>query len=206
MSDPTPTERIETGAPAAEKRPKGLLYALIGVAGLLIVGLIVLVIALLPKAPPQQVSAESPSPGSSASSEPRASAAASESPTASPSASAGQTNAAPPPDTKPHFTSFNVPKTESGCASGPNYSFTPKTKFSWATKNAASVWFIYGTQDAADQGYMKLPKAGNQDDLQYGAPDFPCGKGNKFVFTITIVGTDGSHLSKTGVTKDTSPY
>jgi hypothetical protein len=207
----TPTERLDTSGAVEATRSRGLLYALIGLGALLLVGIVVIVVLLLGNNSGQPVaSGSNPSPGASASAEPGVSPVESDAPSASPaespSPSASQTVAAPPPDTKPHFTSFTVPKTEDGCSSGPNYSFTPKAKFSWTTKNAASVWFIYGTQDAANQQYMKVPKNGNQNDLQYGAPDFPCGKGNKLVFTLTIVGTDGSHLSKTGVTKDTSHY
>jgi hypothetical protein len=212
MSDNTPTERFDSpspaandGAPVAKRNP--LLYLLIGIGALLLIALVTVIVLMLNRGTGQPVAAVGPDSSRSATPSPDSSNLPSASASAVQSAapSAKPTNAAPPPaDTKPGFTSFVVPTKESGCSSGPNFSNTPTIKVSWKTKNAESVWFVQGTDDAANSGYLKVPNNGNQDNFQYGAPDFPCNE-KSATYTLTIVGTDGSHLSKHWTVKNTSP-
>jgi hypothetical protein len=206
MSDRTPTERLDVPAEPEAKRRRGLLYSLLGVAALLIIGLVVLVVALLGKGSGQLVAAESPSPSASLSPAPSASSEASETPSAAPSPSPNQTNAAPPPpSTKPKFTSFQAPNAENGCGAGPYVSYNPPVKVKWATANADSVWFVEGTSDAVNSHFKKGPASGNQDNFQGGPASFGC-DGQTHTYTLTILGKDGSHVSKHWTVKDTSHH
>jgi hypothetical protein len=212
VSDNTPTERFDApqaaSGDAAVRRPNRLLYVLIALGLALLLALIVVIVLMLNRGNGQLVSAGSPSPNPNISDGPSVSAstAPSLSKNESPSPSASQTKAAPKPDTKPHFTTFNVPKEESGCSKADNFVFYPTVKVKWAAANAESVWFVQGTDDAADSQYLKLPIKGNQDDFpDNSAPQFPC-NGQPATYTLTIVGTDGSHYSKHWTVTDTSHY
>jgi cytoskeletal protein RodZ len=212
MSDNTPTERFdltptgqETGDVAVAKKSNTLLYVLIGIGVLLLLGILAVLISTLANGSGQPIAAETPSPSVSESASPTPSETPSQAPSESASQSPSETNAAPPAnDTKPGFTSFTAPKVESGCASGPNFVFNPTIRVSWKTKNAESVWFVQGTSDAVDSQFKKLPKNGDQDDFPDGIPEFPCSQPSA-TYTLTILGTDGSHLSKQWTVKNTSP-
>jgi hypothetical protein len=219
MSDNTPTERFDSPAPAANdgavvKKRNSLLYLLIGIGTLLLLALVTVIILMLNRGTGQPVAAVGPdssqsaSPSSDSSDLPSASPSAVNSASPSTAPSAKQTNAPPPPpaDTKPHFTTFQVPTQESGCGTGPNFSFVPPIKVKWVAVNAASVWFVQGTSDAVESQYQQLPTSGNQNDFKpYGPPNFTC-NGQSATYTLTILGTDGSHFSKHWTVKDTSKY
>jgi hypothetical protein len=212
VSDNTPTERFDApqaaGGEPAVRGPNRLLYVLIALGLALLLALITVIVLMLTRGNGQLVAAESPSPnpGISAGPSVSASSAPSVSESEPPSPSASQTKAAPKPDTKPHFTTFNVPKEESGCSKADNFAFYPTVKVTWFAVNAESVWFVQGTDDAADSQYLELPKKGDQDDFPNNStPQFPC-NGQPATYTLTIVGTDGSHYSKHWTVKDTSHY
>jgi hypothetical protein len=71
-------------------------------------------------------------------------------------------------------------------------------EFSYKAKNAQSVWFIFGNEDAADQGIFEMPLQGNQTGI-YDNNDpiyFPC-NGASTTMTLTVVGNNGEHVNKT---------
>jgi hypothetical protein len=207
MSDNTPTERFDSVAPeaatgdsaAAGRRP--LLIALVAVGSLLLIAIIVLIIALSGRA--SEPAAVAPTPLQTPSLSPTPSESPSESASATPSAEPAAPST-PAPSTSPAFSRFNAPKTEDGCyySEAPNY--TPPAvvvKVKWKAVNAESVWFIQGTDDAADSMFMQVPLEGDQDDFPYPF-DFGCNTESN-TYTMTIVGTDGSHKSKTWKVKNT---
>jgi hypothetical protein len=210
VSDNTPTERLDAPQPAgggaAVRRPNRLVYVLIALGLALLLALIFVVVLMLSNNSRVQVLAiGSPSPNPSLSDGPNVSAspAPSLSESEPPSPSASQTKAAPKPDTKPHFTTFTVPSKESGCGKGPYVSYNPPVKMAWVAANAESVWFVQGTDDAADSQNLKIPNSGNQDSIDENyRPIFPC-NGHPATYTLTIVGTDGTHYSKHWTVTDT---
>jgi hypothetical protein len=206
MSDDTPTQRIpQTSGDAAElveerKKSKTLLFILIGVGAAILIALIVVIVILLnPRAGTVPVADPTPVPTPSAT--------PSDSPTPTPtpteSTAPSETPAPPPPpppDTSPGFASFSAPNVkcpepvESGEEMGPPALIT----FHYAAKNAQSVWFIFGNEDAADQGIFEMPLSGDQTDI-YGNNDpilFPC-NGATTTMTLTVVGNNGQHVNKT---------
>jgi multisubunit Na+/H+ antiporter MnhE subunit len=95
--------------------------------------------------------------------------------------------AAPPAGT---FTSLQVPPMQGGCGRHG----APTVEVSWATSNAKSVWIQAGTVDAAGGGGTELPLTGNQHDVP-GTVTVDCSQRSN-TFSITLVGDDGAHLSK----------
>ncbi len=60
------------------------------------------------------------------------------------------------------------------------------------------MWFIFGNSDAADAGAFPMPLSGNQDDVYDAGSkvEYPCGAASA-EFTLTVVGNNGQHVSKT---------
>jgi cytoskeletal protein RodZ len=203
VNDSTPTERIDSlGQTSSSNTPRGLLIALIAVGAAVLVAIVIVILLLLGKN-----SAPSGAPVSNPSESPSASAEAtpSETPTATvpdePSASPAPTTA---PSTAPAFSTFTAPSKEDGCYYSDAPSYTPPTvhvTVTWRAVNAQSVWFVQGTSDAADSMFMEVPLAGDQDDFPYPF-DFQCGSDSN-TYTMTIVGNDGTHKSKTWKVKNT---
>lgn len=94
------------------------------------------------------------------------------------------------------FTSFDASQELRCSEGGPGFDSTiPNVMVSWTTEGAAEAWYVDGESDAADSGYMQIPLNGNQADFPFDQP-VSCATG-EHTFTITLVGPDGTHLSKT---------
>lgn len=207
MSDDTPTQRLpqnETGDELVEERKKSraLLFVLIGVGAALLVAIIVLLIILFgggggtPSADPTASNTPSATPTQSDSPTPSAT----PTPTPTPTVEPEPTQAPPPPpDTSPGFASFSRAATVS-CNTAPGApGYTPPgISFSYTAKNASSVWFLFGEGDAADAQAFPMPISGNQGDVYGGGStvQYPCPQ-ESAQFTLTVVGTNGQHVSKT---------
>ncbi|TAL44674.1 MAG: hypothetical protein EPN91_04010 [Salinibacterium sp.] len=206
MSDDTPTERFDTpgdapterfaatGAAPAAASPaaassRRTIIILSSIGGALLLALIVLLVLLLAR--PGAV-APTPTPTeSSTSPTPTETASATPTPTATP------TEDTPPPASGPQFTNFIAPSSQGGCSTGgPGVDpFIPKVKVAWTSSGATSAWYVNGTSDAADSGYMQIPLNGDQEDFPY-SQDFNCSN-EVNTYTITLVGPEGDHKSKT---------
>lgn len=202
MSDETPTERFtplddtETVSPNSS-RPLVLVLSIIG--GVLLIVIIILLMLLFSRGSGTsgdegaglEISATpSATPGAS----PRQD--SSTPPSASPAPSANNPPPAPPQATMPRFTQFTAPASQMCSAGGPGVAPTrPTFTVSWATADAVEAWFINGTDDAKDSGFMQIPLSGDQDDFPYEQPA-ECSDGSN-VYTITLVGSDGTHVNKT---------
>jgi uncharacterized protein (DUF2147 family) len=81
---------------------------------------------------------------------------------------------------------------------------TPGISFNYTAKNASSVWFLFGEGDAADAQAFPMPISGNQGDVYGGGAkvEYPCGQATA-KYTLTVVGTNGQHVSKTFTVKNT---
>lgn len=211
MSDDTPTQRIPQGENPVEeldeerKKSRTLLFVLIGVGAALLIAIIVLLIILFggkgtPSAGPTSSNTPSATPTTSDSPTPSATPTPTPTPTVEPEPEPTQAPP-PPPDNSPGFASFNA--TNSVNCQSPNpdvpvQPLPPQIKFSWSAKNAQSVWFVFGSEDAADAGAFQVPLSGDQDDV-YDASDsfpFPCPSGEQKM-TLTVVGNNGQHVNKT---------
>jgi hypothetical protein len=205
MSDDTPTQRLPQSGDAGElveerKKSRTLLFILIGVGAALLIAIIVLIVILVtPRAGTVPVADTTPPPTSSAT----PSDSPSPTPTPTPTPTVSESAAPPPPpppDTSPGFAAFSAPsvKCPEPVDSGEEMGPPAIIKFSYTAKNAQSVWFIFGNEDAADQGVFEMPLTGDQDDI-YGSADpiyFPC-NGASTTMTLTVVGNNGEHVNKT---------
>jgi hypothetical protein len=205
MSDDTPTQRFDqpaaAGTNAPEKR-RGLIPILIVIGALILVGIVVIVMVLLtrPSGAPIAAGTNSPIPSASATTTPPAPSA-----TPTPTPSASHTNAPPPvQSTNPAFTTFAPDLSKYSCSSGPYYSGpTPIVKVTWVTVRTASVWIVQGTSDAADSGFMQIPLSGDQSE--FSSPlDLACDPPTS-TYTITLVGTNGKHVSKSWTVVNAHP-
>lgn len=202
MSD-TPTQRLPeaggTATPDGEgKKTRTLLIALIAIAALLLAGVVVLIVVLLvnpggaatPAETPTETAtpSESPTPTETATGLP-----ASPTPSATPSATA----APPPPDNSPAFTSLNHTQAVMCNTSFPPGYTPPTVTFSYTTKNAAAVWFMFGEGDASQAAAFPMPLSGSQNDVYGGSPlEFPCPQASA-KYTLTIIGTNGQKVHRT---------
>jgi hypothetical protein len=66
---------------------------------------------------------------------------------------------------------------------------------SWSTSNATEVWIAAGSGDAATVGTEQVPLTGNQDSLSMPL-ELNCDS-RSTTFTLTLIGDDGGHVSKT---------
>lgn len=201
MSDSTPTQKLTTVVEGDAPKSRTLIYVLIGIGALLLIAVIALIVALLSS---NATPAAAPSPTRTVSSTP--------SPTSSePSATPTPTQteapvvdpAPAPAPTGARFKTFNAPSSESGCSTGgPGFPETrPLVKVSWSTAGADEAWFVMGTSDAADSGFMQIPLNGSQADFQY-EQQFNC-SGPSTTYTITLVAPDGSHVNKSWTVTNT---
>lgn len=183
---PLPTQ--PAGGPKPNRTP---IIVLSAVGGVLLLAVVALVFLLL---------------GRGLGSEPASSTTDIPTPTATPTASASptptQTQAAPPPpppaeDTSARFTSFNA-VTEVRC---PNSGEKPEIQFSWSTANAVEVWYTSGHEDAVDDGYMRVPLSGSQNDLT-DEHLFPCAHRETQDYTLTLVGKNGEHVNQFWTVRD----
>ena len=210
MSDNTPTERFTTVPPSPAEgaaKSRRLLYILIGVGAALLVAIVILLIVLLGRNGDgaSTDAKSSPSVSASDSTSPTPSSTPSESPTPSTTPTA---DAPPPPDAEPtgaRFTKFSPVTNEDGCHKGGEGPFqeaqVPNIKITWKTADAVEAWFITGTDDAADSGFMQIPLNGNQDSFPYSIP-FSCNE-SSVTYTITLVQDASTHVSKSWTVKNT---
>jgi hypothetical protein len=101
---------------------------------------------------------------------------------------------APPPPPPGEFTSFAAPDTQRCDSHGKGHKST-ELEVSWSTANATEVWIAVGTEDAVSAGTEQVPLAGNQDSLPVPL-ELDCASRTS-TFTLTLVGDDGGHVSKT---------
>jgi hypothetical protein len=174
-------------APSAPRKLSGGLIALIVIGGLLLLAVVAVLFLLLGR---------SLGGGDNASSVTSAtpSGTASQSPSATPT-----TAPAPAEDTSPRFTSFDA-VTEVAC---PPDGDKPEIQFSWSTAHATQVWYTSGKEDAIDDNYMQVPLNGDQSDLT-DEHLFPCNHRSAQTYTVTLLGDDGSHVSKQFTVTDTN--
>ncbi|MDQ1551414.1 MAG: hypothetical protein QOD50_836 [Actinomycetota bacterium] len=185
MSDNAPTLRLPTTPPPAPPgvpppappgRPsRGPLVLFILLSVLVVVAIGVLVWVLIGRANASTQAVNSPS----------------TSDTSAPPVSPSQP---PPPGV---FTVFTVPDSQQ-CRGhgGPGKQQQPvEAQVTWATTNATLVWVAEGTTDAASVGKDQVPLSGNQDAFPDPLP-IDC-ESKSATFTITLVGADGAHVSRT---------
>ena len=208
MSDDTPTQRFDAQPPASapgEPKKKSRLALILGIVGGVLLLVVILLVILLVKGQgtPQAAATNSPIANTTPSATPSPTTPPA---TPTPTPSTSHTSAAPPPaqSTDPAFTKFVVQSAINSCSSGPYYTGTPPTvNVTWATIRTDSVWIVQGTSDAADSGFMQIPLNGNQSNFPYEI-DFSCDTPSS-TYTITLVGSDGKHVSKSWTIKNTSP-
>jgi hypothetical protein len=121
---------------------------------------------------------------------------ASNSPSASPAPSSTQrtTPPAPPPPPPGVFTTFVVPPSQQ-CTGRGNRRQNVDAQVTWATQNATQVWVAPGTGDAVSAGLEQVPLSGDQDSLPSPLA-INCNAGS-MTFTMTLIGADGAHVSRT---------
>lgn len=200
----------ESGELTEEKKKNRALLIIIGAVGaILVAAVIVLLIFVLggngttggSNVDPSNSQSASPTPTESDS--PTPSATPSDPPSATPAPTVTVTAAPPPPPPSgPAFTVF-APDTTVTCQYGnpPNFSPPPpKIEVRWETQKASQVWFIMGTDDAVNSGFMQVPTAGDEGNFPYEI-DYPCNQTSQ-KFTMTILGTNGQHVSKTWTVKN----
>jgi hypothetical protein len=110
---------------------------------------------------------------------------------APPTPSGAATTAPPPVQPAGTFSVFVVPEAQGGCGRHG----APTVMVTWATQHAKSVWIADGSSDAKTSGGVELPLSGSQQNV----PDsftINCGQ-REDTFTITLVGDNGGHVSKT---------
>lgn len=198
MSDDTPTQRIttpdQTPVTAAieeeGKKSRGLMIALIAIGALLLIALIVLLIVLLSgNGKPVAAGTETPTPTTSS---------ASPTPSVTPSATPTPTATTappppPPPSTKPSISAYSISPSQLDCSQG-----TPNLSIHWSSVNGKNAYFGVNTDDAMTGGMgWVLPPTGSDADFPDGYHPFQALCGNDSTeYTITILGTDGSKVSK----------
>jgi hypothetical protein len=67
-------------------------------------------------------------------------------------------------------------------------------QFSWSTTDATQVWVAPGSGDAQTAGGQQVPLSGNQDSLT--TPLTVSCDARDAAFTLTLVGADGAHQSR----------
>jgi hypothetical protein len=105
---------------------------------------------------------------------------------------------APPPPQPGQFTVFTVPASQQcrGPGGGPGKDRQEvDAQVTWATTNATQVWVAEGTGDAVSAGVEQVPLSGNQDSFPVPLP-ISCDQ-RSMDFTMTLVGADGAHVSRT---------
>ena len=181
MSDNVPTLRLPTTPPPVPPstppsmppgRPsRGPLVAFILLSVLVVAATGVLVYVLIGRA-----SAPAVTPPSST---------ASSAPAAAPSQ---------PPPSPGTFTALTVPQSQQCRGHGKDQQQV-NAQVAWATTNATQVWVAQGTADAVSVGFEQVPLSGNQDSFQTPLP-IDCSR-RSMTFTLTLVGADGAHVSRT---------
>jgi len=212
MSDDTPTQKFDAAGDAPTERlvtPEGeavplevveerksrrlvLILGIIG--GVLLIGVIVLLVALLTRG--QGTPTALPTPSMSSSTSPSASPTPSVTPSESPSPTPTETVAPPPPppapSTDPAVDSFTINPQTVDCSSGGSKVITIK----WFTSNANFIYFGVDTADASTGPFFgdSLPASGtstNDFPNGYRPFEYTCGNGSH-TYVITAVSADGN--------------
>jgi hypothetical protein len=200
VSDDTPTQRIDTPATTGVdeaieeegKKSRGLMIALIAIGALLLIGLIIVLIVLLGgNGTPVAVGTTSPSASDTPSQTPTAS--ATPTATATPTPTTAPPPPPPPPSTKPSITSYSISPSKLDCSNG-----TPNLSIHWKSVNGKNAYFGVNTNDAMTGGMgWVLPPTGSDADFPDGYHPYQALCGNDSTeYTITILGNDGSKVSK----------
>jgi hypothetical protein len=103
-----------------------------------------------------------------------------------------------PPPQPGQFTAFTVPESQQCRGSGPGPGKGGQevdAQVAWATTNATQVWVAEGTTDAVSTDGEQVPLSGDQDSFPDPLP-IDCGS-KSATFTMTLVGADGAHVSRT---------
>ena len=203
MSDDTPTERFAApteplphadGAatpPDDEGQKRGMLIALIALAGAILVALIVLIIVVLGNGgddeagpTPEFTTTESPSPTPTETESPEPS----EEPSAEPSEEPSVTAAPPPPPPpqSPSFATFNGPNK----ATCPDTSSSVEVTWSWSSANATSAWFGIGTNNAKAAPFESVPTTATYTF------NYQCSEASQ-IYTVTLEDSSGRLTHKT---------
>ncbi len=208
MSDDTPTERFDapteplpeaegalaTPAEASgdEGQKRGMLIALLAIAGAILVALIVLIVVLLGNGgtddagpAPEFTTTESPSPTPTETESPEPSDEPSEEPSTEPSATAAPPPPPPPPQS-PSFATFNGPNK----ATCPDTSSSVEITWSWSSSNAVSAWFGIGTQNAKLQPFEQVPTTATYTF------NYQCSEASQ-IYTVTLEDSSGRLTHKT---------
>ena len=202
MSDDTPTQRIDTPAntgvnEAIEeegKKSRGLMIALIVIGALLLIGLIIVLIILLGRTgTPVAAGTTSPTASATPSQTPTATATSTPVTTPTPTTAPPPPPPPPPPSTKPSITSYSISPSKLDCSNG-----TPDLSIHWKSVNGKNAYFGVNTDDAMTGGMgWVLPPTGSDADFPNGYHPFQALCGNDSTeYTITILGNDGSKVSK----------
>ena len=193
MSDSTPTRPFDPPNPEAQsaaepqKKPRGLLIALIAVGALILIALIILLIVLLGgNGKPVAVGTTTPSPTASQT----------PTPTTAPTPTATPTTPPPPPpppSTSPAITAYTISPAKLDCSGS-----TPNLSIHWTSVNGTHAYFGVNTADAMTGGMgWVLPPTGSDADFPDGYRPYPALCGNDSTeYTITILGNDGTKVSK----------
>jgi flagellar basal body-associated protein FliL len=204
MSDDTPTERFDAptaplpktaeaadGEAAApeDRQKRGLLIALLAVAGAILIALIVLIVTLLGSnaanddlPEPEVTATESPSPTPEETESPEPSEEPSDEPSEEPSATA----APPPPPQSPSFATFSGPNK----ATCPDSSSSVQLTWSWSSSNATNAWFGIGTQNAKAEPFESVPTTATYSF------NYQCSEASQ-IYTVTLEDSSGRLTHKT---------
>jgi hypothetical protein len=194
MSDNIPTQRFDAPVPPKtevvheEKKNRGLMVALIVIGAAILVTIIILLIVLLGgQGKPVAVGTTTPTPSASS---------ASPTPSATPTPTATTTATTappPPPSTKPAITGYSITPAKLDCSGT-----TPNLSIHWSSINGKNAYFGVNTADAMAGGMgWVLPPSGSDADFPDGYRPYPAQCGNTSTeYTITILGNDGSKVSK----------
>ncbi|MES2170216.1 MAG: hypothetical protein V4479_05770 [Actinomycetota bacterium] len=207
MSDDTPTQRFDvpptTPVPAAtppdQRGSRRLIIILIIIGAVLLVAIIVILALLLAnRGTTNAGSTTTPTPSITPSSTPSHS----PSPTPTPTPTATQTGAPPPSNPNAQITAYSIGPSAIDCsATAPAGAADLSIK--WSSVNGKTAYFGVG-QAASDQGAdlagmgWTLPPSGTQHDFPagYDPYEYQCGNTSQ-TYTITVIGTNGSKVSKT---------
>lgn len=201
MSDDTPTQRIHTPEhpdvneviEEEGKKSRGLMIALIAIGALLLIGLIIVLIILLGRnGTPVAVGTTTPTASASPTSSETPSATPTPTTTPAPTPTA-TTPPPPPPSTKPSITGYSISPGKIDCSNG-----TPNLSIHWSSVNGKHAYFGVNTDDAMTGGMgWVLPPSGSDADFPDGYHPYQALCGNQSTeYTITILGNDGSKVSK----------
>lgn len=205
MSDDTPTERVDApteplpksegatdvdGAAPEERQKRGLLIALLAVAGAILIALIVLIVTLLGSnagdddlPEPEVTASETPTPTPEETTSPEPSEEPSDEPSEEPSATAAPP---PAPPQSPSFATFSGPN-KADC---PDTSSSVQLTWSWSSSNATSAWFGIGTQNAKAEPFESVPTTATYSF------NYQCSEASQ-IYTVTLEDSSGRLTHKT---------